>query len=90
LTTLRLGFLKLGPQIRNLELEFHTLGTLYLHNNKIQLVNDDFFESMPNLKFLALQDNQIEEWFDIRSLTQLEFLDLRNNKLPPNSAENLP
>ena len=51
---------------------------------------DDFFEQMPNLKFLALQDNQIEEWFDLRSLKSLEFLDLRNNKLPSDGAANLP
>ena len=44
----------------------------------------------PNLSFLSLAENAIEEWFDIRYLGKLNFLDLSQNKLKDNGADKLP
>ena len=45
---------------------------------------------MPNLKFLALQNNQIEEMFELRFLQKLEFLDLSGNKIKEAEVAYLP
>lgn len=45
---------------------------------------------MPNLKFLALQHNQIEKMFELRFLHNLEFLDLSGNKITQADADLLP
>ena len=44
----------------------------------------------PNLTFLSLAENLIEEWFDIRHLEKLNYLDLSQNKLQGNGADKLP
>ena len=57
LNTLRLGFLNLGPEVKNLNLTFKSLTTVFLQYNKIQKVDDNAFIGCPNLKFIALQNN---------------------------------
>jgi len=88
--TLRLSFLKLGPQLKNLELNFTQLTTVFLNHNKFTHVDDDTFALCQNLKFLAIQDNPIKEWFDLSYLMKLEFLDLSNNKIDHHKTDCFP
>lgn len=88
--TLRLSFLKLGPDVKNLELNFTQLTTVFLNHNKFAHVDDDAFALCQNLKFLAIQDNQISQWFDLSYLSKLEFVDLCNNKIDHHKVECLP
>lgn len=60
------------------------LTALFLQYNKVTAVVSAALTFCPNLKFLALQNNQIEKFPDLRYLTQLEFLDLSHNKLKEN------
>jgi Leucine-rich repeat (LRR) protein len=55
--------------------------TIFLQYNKLTTIHLDAFERCPNLKFLALQGNQLENFPDLSYLTRLEFLDLRENRL---------
>ena len=64
--------------------------SIFLNHNKITSVDNDAFVLCPNLKFLALQDNQIKEWFDLSYLSHLDFLDLSNNKIEDNKIDYLP
>ena len=61
-----------------------------LHANKIERVEEGAFRMCPNLTFLSLAENVIEEWFDIRHLEKLNYLDLSQNKLQGNGADKLP
>ncbi|GBP32442.1 Leucine-rich repeat-containing protein 27 [Eumeta japonica] len=55
---------------------------LYLQNNKIKLLPDDFFESLPNLMWLDLRDNELRELPKfILNHPSLTHLLLQNNKL---------
>lgn len=83
-TTLRLGFLNIGPEICHLDVHMPQLTALFLQYNKVTAVVSAALTFCPNLKFLALQNNQIEKFPDLRYLTQLEFLDLSHNKLKEN------
>jgi len=60
------------------------LDTLLLHNNRIQYIQKDLHEKLPNLKTLALTNNNITELEHIDPLAacrKLEYLTLLSNPL---------
>ncbi|KAI6184357.1 hypothetical protein M3Y97_00587500 [Aphelenchoides bicaudatus] len=60
------------------------LESILLHNNRIQYIQKDIGEKLPNLKTLALTNNNIAELGDILPLakcTKLEYLSLMGNPL---------
>ena len=74
--------MNLGPELKNLNLPFTKLTTLYLQSNKITTLEPDCFMTMPSLRFIALQNNQIEDvGMAMAYLNDLEFLDLTSNKI---------
>jgi Leucine-rich repeat (LRR) protein len=89
-STFRLGFLNIGPELVNLNLDLANVTTIFLQYNKLTTIHLDAFEGCPNLKFLALQGNLIENLPDISYLTQLEFLDLSSNNLSSLSPYHIP
>ena len=61
LEVMRLSFLNLGPNLPNLNQPFFKVQTLYLQYNTISSLDDVCFQCLPNLKYLALQNNVISE-----------------------------
>ncbi|XP_068625571.1 uncharacterized protein [Battus philenor] len=60
----------------------YSLCVLYLQNNKIQTLSDDFFESLPYLMWLDLRDNRLNEIpKSIKNHQSLTHLLLQNNNL---------
>lgn len=58
------------PRLKRLE-------TLFLHNNRIQQIDKHIGEQLPNLKTLALTNNNVSEFGDIDPLAgclKLEYL----------------
>ncbi|KJH51971.1 leucine Rich repeat-containing domain protein [Dictyocaulus viviparus] len=51
------------------------LHTLYLHNNRVHYIQPDIGEKLPNLKILALTNNNITELGDIDSLANCKKLE---------------
>ncbi|KAH7718032.1 U2 small nuclear ribonucleoprotein A [Aphelenchoides avenae] len=65
------------PQLKRLE-------SLILHNNRVQSIQKDIGEHVPNLKTLALTNNNLAELSDIDALAgckKLEYLTLMGNPL---------
>ncbi|XP_059050573.1 leucine-rich repeat-containing protein 40-like [Achroia grisella] len=78
-TTLNLSLSNLDciPTIKN-----NVLNVLYLQNNKITIIPDDFFPSLPNLMYLDFRDNQLTDIpKTIQNHQYLTHLLLQNNKL---------
>ncbi|XP_026754386.2 leucine-rich repeat-containing protein 27-like [Galleria mellonella] len=64
------------------EIENKLLSALYLQNNRIINIPDDFFPSLPSLIYLDLRDNQITDIpKSIQNHQSLTHLLLQNNKL---------
>lgn len=63
---------------------------MFLQYNKITSVNLDSFEGCVNLKFLALQFNQIEHFPNLSYLKALEFLDLSGNLIKQLNPKHIP
>ncbi|XP_050357798.1 uncharacterized protein LOC126778332 [Nymphalis io] len=78
-TTLNLssqGLVKI-PKINN-----HFLCMLYLQNNKLKILSDDFFPSLPNLMWLDLRDNELTDIpKSLKNHRSLSHLLLQNNKI---------
>ncbi|XP_045780793.1 leucine-rich repeat-containing protein 27-like [Maniola jurtina] len=65
------------PEINN---EF--LSVLYLQNNKLKTLPEDFFPSLPNLRWLDLRDNQLTDIpKSVKDHLSLTHILLQNNKL---------
>ena len=88
--TLRLGFSNIGPNITNLEINLTNVTTIFLQYNKISVIDLDAFRCCPSLKFLALQNNLLENLPSLKYLKGLEFLDLSGNQLQELDAQLLP
>ena len=56
-----------------------SLRTLSMHHNNLKSLSAKLFEHLLNLNFLALENNLIEEFPKLESLTNLEFLRLSFN-----------
>ncbi|CAG4970817.1 unnamed protein product [Colias eurytheme] len=64
------------------KLDYKLINAIYLQNNSIKAIPEDFFPSCPNLTWLDLRDNYIESIpVSIKNHPQLTHLLLQNNKI---------
>ena len=64
--------------------KLNRLESLFLHNNRVQQIQKNIGEQLPNLKTLILTNNNIQELGDIDPLAsceKLEYLSLQGNPL---------